>query len=177
MMKQDSRAFAILVVVGRDRPGLVSAVTHYLHGKKCNIEDAEGLTLGAYFAMLIRFSGSPQTVREIAQFASEWGRTQQLDIRVYEDAPAKAEPQNVVLYELRVDALDRIGIVDKVTTALARHHVNVRRIEGKVEPQPHTGILLFILNALIEIPEGSLPRVEAGLDRLGLDYVLTLYTG
>lgn len=176
-MQQDPRAYAVLVVVGQDRPGLVSAVTHYLHGKKGNIEDAEGLTLGAYFAMLIRFSGSLHTVREIAQFASEWGRTQQLDIRVYEDAPEKVKLRDGALYELRVDALDRLGIVDKVTTALARHHVNVRRIEGKVEPQPHTGIQLFILNALIEIPEGSRARVEAGLERLDLDYVLTLYTG
>ncbi len=176
-MKQDSRAFAILVVVGRDRPGLVSAVTHYLHGKKCNIEDAEGLTLGAYFTMLIRFSGSPQTVKDVARFAPEWGRTRQLDITVYEDALEKVEPSGVVLYELRVDSIDRIGIVDKVTTALARCNVNVQRLEGKVEAQPHTGILLFILTGLIEIPEGSLARVERSLDRLDLDYVLTLYTG
>ena len=71
--------------VGQDRPGLANAVAGELHRNNCTIVDARMDTVGAYFAMLIQFSGQASDVERVRQEAKGWGPKHNLTIETYED--------------------------------------------------------------------------------------------
>jgi len=172
-MTNTSDASGILVAIGRDRPGLANAVASFVHGCNCTIDDADMETLRAYFAILLRFCGTNQAVAKVRSEASEWGRNHGLDISLYEDLPEYTPSPDALLYDLRVDAIERMGIIDELTRVLLTYDVNIRDLDSRIRHTPHTGELRYVLTAVLQIPASKLPNVDATLNVLELDYKLT----
>ncbi|HWW74529.1 MAG TPA: ACT domain-containing protein [Pyrinomonadaceae bacterium] len=172
-MTNTLEASCILVAVGRDKPGLANTVAAFVRTCGCTIDDAEMETLRAYFAVLLRFCGSAQAVERVKKESREWGDNQGLDIRLYEDLPAYTPPPDALPYELRVDAIERIGIIDDLTRALPGYGVNIQKLDSRIMETAMTGAPRYELNATLQIPASKLDNVRETLDVLGLDYLLT----
>ena len=172
-MASTPEASGILIAIGRDRPGLANSVAAFVHACGCTIDDTEMETLRAYFAVLLRFCGTNQAVEKVRNDAEMWGDNQGLDIKLYDDLPENTLPPDALLYELRVDAIERIGIIDDLTRALPGFGVNVRQLDSRIQETPMTGDLRYVLTALLQIPAPKIGDIRDTLDSLKLDYVLT----
>ncbi len=127
---------------GRDRPGMVAAVSKLLLDLGANLEDTSMTRLGGQFAMLMLLSDgdTPLSVQQIeaaiARRRTELGALD-LHLRVSAvDGDGHRQESEAPRYLIRVAGADRPGIVFSVTNYLASRSINVvdvssRRLMGK----------------------------------------------
>jgi glycine cleavage system transcriptional repressor len=156
----------VLSVTGRDRPGIVSAVTRVLLDHALNLEDAEMAILRGHFAVMLVLE-APAELDEVA-LRAELDRVREsvpLQTVSLTEVPALDTHPAPASHSISVYGADHPGIVHGVAEALAGADVNVvgmsTRVLGEGEGEPIYVILL----------EVALPASldEAGLERLLAD--------
>lgn len=143
------RSFA-LAASGRDRTGIVAAVTGALLEHHLNIEDAEMAILRGHFAIVLVL-GAPDDV-------DEESLRRDLD-RIRDDLPLEAltlsavatvtGPAPEATHALSVYGADRPGIVHAVTRALAERGVNVVGLRTRVVDET-----LYVMLLEVVAPDG-----------------------
>ncbi len=156
----------LLTAAGRDRPGLVAAVSKILFEEGCNLEDSAMTRLQGEFAILLILSG-PTLTRKLEKKLKGLGKKSGLTVglkplTLRESKPPQKTGDRVII---SVYGADRPGIVHRVTAQLAETKVNLsdlstHRTEAKGKP---SGYILYLEG---EIPEGVTPAaIEQGLRR------------
>ena len=150
------RHFAISAV-GRDRPGIVSAVSEALLAHEANIEDSQMAILRGHFAMMLIVAAPPAVDAERlahdldaasgglgldAISVSEIGETKDL---------AEPEPSHIV----SVYGADHPGIVHAVSSALAGLGVTITDLETRLAADG----ALYAMQLEVAVPESTDPRV------------------
>jgi glycine cleavage system transcriptional repressor len=149
-------------VFGRDRPGIVAAVTRALADAGCNLEDTSMTILRGHFAMMLVVSGAAGTApadleATLAPVARRLDL--QVSVRVVPDevtaAASKGERWSAAVY-----GADRPGLVARVSEALAARDVNIVDLETRVigEPDP-----VYTMHFELQVPAGTASQVEADL--------------
>jgi glycine cleavage system transcriptional repressor len=153
----------VLALTGRDRPGIVAALTHVLLEHDVNIEDAEMAILRGHFAVMLVLSAPPEL--------DDTSLRADLD-RVRADVPLETvwltevssleterlEPTHAI----SVYGADHPGIVHGVAQVLAENGVNVVDLSTRVVGDLYVMLLEVSLPA--ELDE---PALQALLDPVG----------
>lgn len=124
-----------VMAVGRDRPGIVAAVSEVLLRHGLNIEDSRMTILGGHFATMLIVAGpDPIDERALGSDLLEAARgvgLEWIDAKPIADvAPAAAEATHVVT----VYGIDHPGIVHGVAAALGDRDVNITDLTTRVVP-------------------------------------------
>ena len=149
-------------VFGRDRPGIVAAVTRVLADAGCNLEDTSMTILRGHFAMMLVVTG-PAAVDAAdleARLGPVGGRLDlQVSVRPVTDEVTTAAGQGT-RYVAAVYGADRPGLVASVSEALAAHQVNIVDLQTRVvgEPDP-----VYAMHFDLEVPAGCADQVAADL--------------
>jgi glycine cleavage system transcriptional repressor len=149
-------------VFGRDRPGIVAAVTRVLADAGCNLEDTSMTILRGHFAMMLVVTG-PAGVDAAdldAGLDPVAGRLDlQVSVRPVTDEVTAAAGEGA-RYVAAVYGADRPGLVASVSEALAAHQVNIVDLQTRVvgEPDP-----VYAMHFDLEVPAGRAAQVEADL--------------
>ncbi len=154
----------VLAVTGRDRPGIVSAVTRVLLDHALNLEDAEMAILRGHFAVMLMLD-APVGLDEAALRADlERVRTAvPLETVSLTEVPALDTHSAAASHSISVYGADHPGIVHGVAQALAGGNVNVVGMSTRVVGE-ESGEPLYVM--LLEV---ALP---AALDEAGLEELL-----
>jgi glycine cleavage system transcriptional repressor len=158
----------VLSAIGRDRPGIVAALTGVLLEHDLNIEDSQATILRGHFSMVLIVAAPDDVDR--ARLRDDLGRAGQelaLEAIVLQDVdelePVAPEPSHIVT----IYGADHPGIVHAAASTLAASGVditdlNTRLVEDEGE-EP-----LYALMMEVAIPAGaSAERVEQGLKAVG----------
>lgn len=154
-----------VTAVGRDRPGIVAAVSKVLFDHGANIEDSRMAILGGHFSMMLIVETGADA-GSLEQDLSE--ATAALDLSVSVRTVADADPaaDTGAAYTLSVYGADHPGIVYRVTEALAARSVNVTDLSTHVAGDPPVYVMLID----VSVPASSDPAaLEADLRTLGAD--------
>jgi glycine cleavage system transcriptional repressor len=123
-----------LSAIGRDRPGIVAAVTRVLLDHRVNVEDSQMTILRGRFTMML-ILGAPDDVDEDALRANLEAAGVDLGLdgvsleRVADAAGDEGvEPSHIVT----VYGVDHPGIVEAVATALAEAGVNITDLNTRL---------------------------------------------
>jgi glycine cleavage system transcriptional repressor len=149
-------------VFGRDRPGIVAAVTRALADAGCNLEDTSMTILRGHFAMMLVVSGAAGSgvanlEAELMPVAARLDL--QVNVRVVAEAVtaavSKGERWSAAMY-----GADRPGLVARVSEVLAARDVNIVDLETRVigEPDP-----VYAMHFELQVPAGTASQVEADL--------------
>jgi glycine cleavage system transcriptional repressor len=147
---------------GRDRPGIVAAVTRVLADAGCNLEDTSMTILRGHFAMMLVVSGAAD-----ADAADLEGRLGPVADRLDLHCSVRAVTDEVTAaaaggerWSAAVYGADRPGLVARVSEALAARGVNIVDLETRVigEPDP-----VYAMHFELDVPGGQAPQVEADL--------------
>jgi len=166
-----SRSYAVLTAIGKDKPGLVDAISRYILKCDCNIEDSRMAILGGEFAMLILVDGQDGAIDHLLHGASEEGSKVGLAIQARRTAePGEGALSGTIPYRLDAYSLDHPGIVQRVAHFLAERQVNIRALDTRLSFAPHTGQPLFSLHATLEVPtRENLKDLRQGLGTIGAE--------
>jgi glycine cleavage system transcriptional repressor len=148
------RRFA-LSVIGRDRPGIVAAVTGDLLAHALNIEDSQMSILQGHFTIVLIVASAedldPQALRADLGGTAARLELDALSLNEISEAghPAPSEPSCIVT----VYGVDHPGIVHAVATALAEREVNITDLQTRLVSEPGSdGIYAMMLE--LSLPEG-----------------------
>jgi len=144
--------YALLTANGRDRPGIVSAITRVLFESDCNIEDSQMARLGPDFAcmLIIRMPEgmvSEQLDSRLTDVMEDLGLRMHLqDLRPEEASETRSDQPKHLIH---VYGADHEGIVFRITQHLADKSVNITNLHTEVihHQQP-----LYVMLIEVEIP-------------------------
>jgi glycine cleavage system transcriptional repressor len=157
-----------LSAIGRDRPGIVAAVTRVLLDHGVNIEDSQATILRGHFTMMLIVAAPEEVDRDrlaadIEAVAADLGLEAISLGDVEEIEPSGPEPSHIVT----VYGVDHPGIVHHTTAALAERGIditdlNTRLVSGS-EDQP-----LYTLMMEVAVPaESSVDELLRALQAVG----------
>lgn len=121
-----------LTAIGRDKPGIVAAVTKALYEHDCNIEDSSMTILEDEFAIILIMSMPSTGEGKLLKDLKEVERSMGLMIHLKEipkQAEAMAQPSN---YIITLHGADKAGIVYKTAEILSKMGLNITDLETKV---------------------------------------------
>jgi glycine cleavage system transcriptional repressor len=156
--------FAV-TAIGRDRPGIVAAISEALLELKGNVEDSQMSILRGHFAvMLIVRLADPVDERELEARLGQVQQELELEAialnRVDDLGVGAARPSHVIT----VYSADHPGIVHAVSAALAGREVNITGLETRLAGADDSPLYVMIIEAAV--PEASEPDLEAALKQV-----------
>jgi glycine cleavage system transcriptional repressor len=153
-------------VFGRDRPGIVAAVTRVLADAGCNLEDTSMTILRGHFAMMLVISGGASIIADDleAELSPVADRLDlQLSVRSVSDDVTTAQFAGE-RWSAAVYAADRPGLVAHVSEVLADHQVNIVGLETRLVGEPDA---VYVMHFELEVPAGQAARVQSDLAAAG----------
>lgn len=163
-----------LAAIGRDRPGIVAAVSKVLYEQGCNIEDSSMTLLRGNFAiMLVLASPEGTTAGDLENALRPACEQLGLTASVLEvtDEAVVASPTHM----LTVYGADHPGILYRITDTLAAEGVNITDLVSRLVGAPENAVYALMLE--LALPEGLDPNaLDATLqglaDQVGVDVTL-----
>jgi glycine cleavage system transcriptional repressor len=158
------RHFAV-AAIGRDRPGIVAAVSEALLAHEGNIQDSQMAILRGHFTMTLIVSAPDGTdseglARDLAAVKDELS-LEALSVSEVTDEAAEADP--VPSHIVSVYGVDHPGIVHAVSAALAAQGVSITDLETRLAAGAE-GEPVYAMMLEVALPDGAdAAAVEHGL--------------
>jgi glycine cleavage system transcriptional repressor len=148
----------VLAVTGRDRPGIVAAVTRVLLEHEVNLEDAEMAILRGHFAVMLVLTAPDSVDEDGLRAGLERARAEvPLETVSLAEVPALGAAAPEPSHAISVYGADHPGIVHGVAAALAGRDVNVVDLSTRVAGE------LYVMLLEVALPPGL---DEAALEEL-----------
>ena len=159
MTKQPEVLHYAVSVVGKDRPGIVAAISEGLFNLGCNIADSSCTMLGGEFAMILIVSlkspfSKARLIEELKPVCDRIGMT--LGVRtLHPDEVVRQEPNGEICM-ISVYGADQPGIVYRVTRELAARNINITDLNTKLIGTAEEPVYVLMLE--VALPEGETPE-------------------
>ncbi len=154
-----------LTAIGRDRPGIVAAISAALLELEGNVEDSQMSILRGHFAvmLIVKLPGAVDA-EDLEGHLERVRKELELEAiavnRVDDLGMAAARPSHVIT----VYGADHPGIVHAVSAALAERGVNITGLETRLAGA--AGSPLYVMTIEVATPESSEPDLEAALSEV-----------
>lgn len=165
-----SDTFLVLTVIGDDRPGLVGELSAAIAAHQGNWLESSMSHLSGKFAGIVKVA---VPVAQAGALQAALGSLAALKVTA-ESSAEKSVPAGRRL-KLALVGHDRIGIVREVSQVLAKHAVNVEKLETHTASAPMSAETLF--HALAELFAGAdldARVLKAELERLSDDLMVDI---
>ncbi len=153
----------IISVLGKDRPGIIAAVTRVLFEKDFNIEDVSQTILQSEFSGVFIVSG-PEQVEKGDLSSSLEAATSDLDLHFHvRELEGKSSDWTTCACEpfvITTRGPDRKGLVAQVTAVLALNNVNVTQLKAVFRggDEPGRNVMIYEVEVPIDIDLEKLRR-------------------
>jgi glycine cleavage system transcriptional repressor len=162
------RAMAEFAVtaIGRDRPGIVAAISGALLELEGNIEDSQMSILRGHFAVMLIVqlpdTADPADLEERLQRVRQELELEAISVNRVDDlGGAAARPSHVIT----VYGADHPGIVHGVSAALAERGVNITGLETRLAGAADSPLYVMIIE--VAIRQAAEADLEAALGEVG----------
>ncbi len=166
----------VLTFVGRDRPGLVNAISERVAAAGGTWLESRLVRLAGEFAGVVLVAAPEDKIEALA---GALGGLEAAGVRMTISPSAAAAPApSERLIALAIVGRERPGIVRDVTRALTRLGVNIEEFVSGVVGEPVTGAEMFRANLRIRLPDGlAVDELRKTLERLAAEIMVDLSVG
>ncbi|MBS0509750.1 MAG: ACT domain-containing protein [Proteobacteria bacterium] len=163
----------VLTLIGRDRPGLVSAVAARASALGANWLESRLAQLAGQFAGVVRLEVEERDAAQLEVSLREL-EAEGLQVIIERGAGARAQAARRIT-RLELVGHDRPGIVRDISAVLARHGVSIEEFETACESAPMSSESLFRATAVLDVPEAvSLDALRTDLEALANELMVDL---
>lgn len=151
-----------VTAIGRDRPGIVAAISSALLELDGNLEDSQMSILRGHFAVMLIVrvpeSAEPDELgRRLGAVRDELG----LEALTFNAVDELASPRPRASHVLSVYGADRPGIVAGMTAVLARLGVNITDLETRLAGSEEAPLYAMLVE--VDLGDASAEEVEGAL--------------
>jgi glycine cleavage system regulatory protein len=162
----------VLTVIGRDRPGLVSAVSETVAAGGGNWLDTRMASLAGQFAGILLVEVAREKADALVEALHKL-EGQGLRLLIEKSADGDAHAGSRATLDLL--GLDRPGIVREISRALAAHQVSIAELETEQVSGSFSGEPMFKAHAALNIPEGlDMAALRASLEDIASELMVDL---
>ncbi len=163
----------VLTVVGRDRPGLVSALSKPITEHGGNWLDSRMSNLAGQFAGLLLVQVPAERANGLVAALQEL-ETQGLRLLIeHGDTPAAVVNQSM---RLELTGHDRPGIVREISVTLARQAVSIDDMQSRSFSASFSGETLFEMSATLRVPENvDQATLKNAVEALATDLIVEIH--
>ena len=181
-------AHAILTAIGVDRAGLVDEVSRYIFDRGGNIEDSRMVNLRGQFAVMLLVAGDEAAIGRLRHEQSRLAETSglQVDVRPTPDyhrtaagatGEAGKKTSDALAFRFVATAVDRTGIVHRISHLLRELNVNIESLETRLTAAPYTGAPVFEMESVLSVPRATplsqlRQKLGALCDEMNMDWEL-----
>ncbi|MDR1941907.1 MAG: hypothetical protein LBQ47_06250 [Endomicrobium sp.] len=147
-----------LTAIGKDKPGIVSAITGILSELKCNIEDSTMTILHGQFAMILIIKLHPEISLKILA-AKLRVPSKKLDMSLsYAQIPVFSSKKKKTSnsYVICVYGKDKTGIVHGISAFLASKQINITDVQTTVSKKAY--IMIIEAELPVKLPAEKFSR-------------------
>jgi glycine cleavage system regulatory protein len=164
----------VLTVIGRDRPGLVSAISQTVAAGGGNWLDTRMASLAGQFAGMLLVAIAPAKADALIASLHQL-EAQGLHIVIERGDEPAAGGRSA---RLELVGLDRPGIVRDISHVLAVNNVSIAELESECVSGSFSGEAMFKAKARLTLPEGlSLEDLRGSLEALAHELMVDLQLG
>ena len=154
-----------VTAIGRDRPGIVAAISRALLELKGNLEDSHMAILRGHFAVMLivrvpEGTSEDELCARLGEVRDELG----LEALTFNHVDELAEPRPAASHMLSVYGADRRGIVAGVTGALAGLGVNIVDLDTRLAGSAEAPIYAMLVE--LDLAGAAVADVERVLAEL-----------
>ena len=162
----------VLAVIGKDRPGLVNAVSETVTAGGGNWLDTRMARLAGQFAGILLVDVPAEKADAlVAALKKLEAQGLRLIIEKESGAPAASGPT----LKLDLVGLDRPGIIRDLSRLLAAQQVSIFELETERVVASFSGEAMFKATALLQIPEGlSVDQLRTAIESLANELMVDL---
>ena len=166
--KQKMPSYLVISAVGPDRPGIVEEVSRTLVQHGANVEGSRMARLGGEFALIMLVSAPAEKLEPLSERLKEMSSESLVIFSRPTQAEGAGSFAGYIPCQLSVCGADHEGIIQKVAHFLTREGINIAELESDVDNAPVTGVELFSMRALIQVPpEVSTQKLRSSLMEIG----------
>lgn len=163
----------VLTIIADDEPGIIQTVSSVLTNHGGNWTQSSMSSLAGQFAGIL-LASVPQENTDACLAELHGLETDGLRIIAHVSGEATGA-QETNTYVLDLIGNDRPGIVNEITTLLAKHKISVHEFETKVESASMGGGELFKATAKLVVPAATdIDLLESELEDLANDLMVTI---
>jgi glycine cleavage system transcriptional repressor len=141
----------VVSAVGKDRPGIVKALSKALAGHQANISESRMTVLGGEFAVIMLVSADEAAIALLEKDLPAMEAALELGITL-KRTQSRSPASDVVPYEVTVVAMDHPGIVHDVTDFFSSRKLNIESLETTNYAAAHTGTPMFSMAMVVGVP-------------------------
>ena len=162
----------VLTVIGRDRPGLVSAVSETVAAGGGNWLDTRMASLAGQFAGILLVEVAADRADALV---ADLRRLETQGLRLLIERSDEAPPAPARKLTLDLIGLDRPGIVREISRALAEHQVSIVELETEQVSGSFSGEAMFKAHAVLQLPAGLEPdALRAAIEDIASELMVDL---
>jgi len=159
----------ITAIGGKDRPGIIAALTRAVVEVGGNLDDATMTRLrGAFANMLAAVLPDGCTIADLEARLAPVSADLDLHVAVY-DLPADEPEEESADHVISVYGADHPGIVHEITSLLAQCGANITDLNTRVAGLPGQPIYVMLLETAGGDWQRLLPILESAGKKLGVD--------
>ena len=143
--------FLVISALGKDRPGIVKALSKKILDEGCNISDSRMTVLGGEFAVLILAEGHWNTLAKLESALPELQEELGLTI-ICKRTEGRAKSSNQLPYMVEVVSMDHPGIVNQLAEFFSERNINIEDMMTASYSAAHTGTPMFSVHMSVGIP-------------------------
>lgn len=138
----------IITANGPDKTGIVSELSKIITESGGNIQESRMTKLAGDFAIIMLIvSDLPQT--EIEHSLSKLP----LSFSIKKPTKTHSNSENKIIKKIQLNGADNEGLVYSLTDFLSKNKINIQNLNTEITQAPITGINLFRMEAIINIPK------------------------
>jgi glycine cleavage system transcriptional repressor len=143
--------YLVISALGKDRPGIVKALSKKILDGGCNIADSRMTVLGGEFAILLLVEGQWNTLAKLENAISEMESELNLTI-LAKRTERREHSSNLLPYMIEVVAMDHPGIVNQLADFFSERNINIEDMVTSSYAAAHTGTPMFSVHMSVGIP-------------------------
>ena len=153
----------VMTLIGKDRPGLVEAVSGVIEEHGGNWEESRMAQLAGEFAGLVHLHVPEERAADLEAALGQLDDLRVVVARATDEEP----PAGTHALNLEVVGPDQPGIVHQLTAALAAQGINVEELESEITSAPMSGEKLFRARAKLRAPQSlTHEELEEALEQI-----------
>ncbi len=162
----------VLTVIGRDRPGLVSAVSETITAGGGNWLDTRMASLSGQFAGMLLVAIAPEKADALVESLRKLEAQGLRFVIEKSDAPTLDSDRTV---RLELVGLDKPGIIRDISHVLAAQNVSIAELESECVRGSFSGEAMFRARARLTLPDNlHLEDLRQSLEALAHELMVDL---
>lgn len=164
----------IITIFAKDRPGIVQQLSDSVLAHKGNWLESSLSRLCGQFVGIVHIDIDQQARAALLKSLVDLDK-QGIHVTEQSSDGYEAEGDDIEAVDLVVEANDRPGIVEEITSALAAVSVNVEQMETECESASMAGYQLFRAHLMVALPEGlGVGELEKVLEGVSDDLMVSI---